>query len=128
MNRTKINFITITLYIFFLIGALLFGYLEHMVSFKAWIVYLVCLILMFIVGIVRAALLKSDKNKTIKSNTIRVVSVKPTEIIGKNVSTPSITDELPLVHVDNVDSKKVVIKLYKNKVLLTDSIGRIVGQ
>ena len=128
MNRTKINFITITLKIFFLIGALLFGYLEHMVSFKAWIVYLVCLILMFIVGIVRAALLKSDKNKTIKSNTIRVVSVKPTEIKGKNVSTPSITDELPLVHVDNVDSKKVVIKLYKSKVLLTDSIGRIVGQ
>ena len=129
MNRKKINSVTITLYILFLLGALLFGYLEHIwLTFKCWIVVIVCLSAMFIVGIVRAALLKADNKKVIEANTVRVVKVNPTKVEGNNVSNKSITDKLPLVHVDNVDSKEVVIKVYKNKVLLSDSIGTVIGQ
>lgn len=129
MNRKKINSVTITLYILFLLGALLFGYLEHIwLTFKCWIVVIVCLSAMFIVGIVRAALLKADNKKVIEANAVRVVKVNPTKVEGNNVSNKSITDKLPLVHVDNVDSKEVVIKVYKNKVLLSDSIGTVIGQ
>ena len=129
MNRKKINSVTITLYILFLLGALLFGYLEHIwLTFKCWIVVIVCLSAMFIVGIVRAALLKADNKKVIEANTVRVVKVNPTKVEGNNVSNKSITDKLPLVHVDNVDSKEVVIKVYKNKVLLSDSIGTVISE
>ena len=129
MNRKKINSVTITLYILFLIGALLFGYLEHLwLTFKCWIVVIVCLSAMFIVGIVRAALLKADNKKVIEANAVRVVKVNPTKVEGNNVSNKSITDELPLVHVDSVDPKKVIIKVYKNKVLLSDSIGTVISE
>ena len=67
MNRKSINFVTITLYIVFLVGAILFGYLNHTMNFPTWIVSLICLGAMFIVGIVRSCLLAKDKKNYINN-------------------------------------------------------------
>lgn len=126
MKRRSINLVTITLYIILALGALVFGYLEHMVQFKAWIGIMACLALMLILGIVRAALLKADNKKTIQANTVRVVNVQETQIKGEQDSNVTITDKLPLVHVDSVNEKQVVVSLHKDKSLLSDSISKVV--
>ena len=126
MKRKSINTVTITLYIIFLLGTILFAYLEHLVQFKAWIVATALFVAMLIVGILRAILLKVDNKRTIKANTVRVVNVKETKVEGKNASNVSITDKLPLVQVDSVDEKQVVVSLHKEKILLSDSISKVV--
>ena len=122
--RKKINTITIILYIIFLAAAVACAYFDAKITLPLWICSLGCLVIMLIIGIIRVVLLKKDKTNTIKSNATRVVSVQPTKIDG--VANKSITEELPLVHVDDVDEKKIVVSIYKNKSLATDSVGKVV--
>ena len=70
-------------------------------------------------------MLHKDKQNSIESQTIRDVTVAETKVEGNKNCCFSITDELPLVHVDNVDSNKIVISLYKEKSLLLDTISKI---
>lgn len=126
MKRKSINLVTITLYIILLVGAVVFAYLEHMVNFKAWIVCIACLVAMFLVGVIRAILLKADNKRTVKANAVRVVSVMETKIEGDRECNAIITEKLPLVHVDSVDEKKVIVSLHKEKSLLSDSISKVV--
>ena len=126
MKRKSINTVTITLYIIFLLGTILFAYLEHLVAFKAWIVATALFVAMLVVGILRAILLKVDNKKTIKANTVRVVNVQETKVEGDKAATVSITEKLPLVQVDSVDEKQVVVSLHKEKILLSDSISKVV--
>lgn len=129
--RKRINTVTIIIYIVFLIGAIGFGWYDVKTigaPLRGWPISLGCLVAMLLTGIIRSCLLLKDKKNTIEANAVRVVSVKPTRVEGEAIFNISATAELPLIHVDNVDSKLVLVKIYKNKSLLTDSVGKVVGQ
>ena len=126
MNRKKINAVTVTLYFVLLVATIAFAYVEHIVEFKAWIAAIVCFCAMLLVGIIRAIALKADKKKTIETNAIRVVNVAETKVEGDANVSLSVNTKLPLVHVDSVDEKKIVISLHKEKALPTDCVGKIV--
>ena len=126
--RRRINTITLILYFVFFAGAVFFGWYDVKTigsTFRAWPICVGCLLAMLITGIVRLCLLYKDKQNSIESQTIRDVTVAETKVEGNKNCCFSITDELPLVHVDNVDSNKIVISLYKEKSLLLDTISKI---
>ena len=121
----KVNAVTIPLYVLFAAGAITCGVLEHMIlTVKMWILVIVCLACMFIIGIIRAGLLKKARKNQVADNDFRVVNVQPTKVEGE--PTTNVNEPLPLIHVDNVNEKKVVVTLYKEKVLPTDCVGKVV--
>ena len=122
--RKAINTVTIILYVIFFIAAVVCGYLDTKLDLPLWIACVSSMAAMLVVGIIRHYLLKYEKAKAKKDNAVRVVKVQPTKVIGEEVN-HSITEKIPLIHVDNVDERKVVVSIYKEKVLATDSVGTI---
>lgn len=127
--RKKINVITITLFIIVSLAAIYFGWIDDARvaagEARTWPIAFILVGVALIIGIIRAILL-THANKVSLENAAEVRSVsidEATEVVDGNEIAPS--DKVTLVHVDDVEQGKVIIRIFKKQVALVDVTGKV---
>ena len=127
--RRKIDIITTTLFFVSAFFAVYFGWIDDDAAKarddRTWPICLALLGVTFVIGIVRFALLyKAYKDE--KENYIAVRSVTFVDTVEEeNGKLVEPKDKVTLVHVDTVAKDKVVVRVFKKSVPLTDCAGRV---
>lgn len=127
--RRKVNIVTTTLFIISAVAAVYFGWIDDDAvknkDDRTWPICLVLLGITFIIGIVRFALLyKAYKDE--KEEYIPVRSVTFDEAVEEEngvLSEPK--DKVALVHVDSVAKDRVIVRVFKKAVPLSDCAGKV---
>ena len=127
--RRKVNIVTTTLFIISAVAAVYFGWIDDDAvknkDDRTWPICLVLLGITFIIGIVRFALLyKAYKDE--KEEYIPVRSVTFDEAVEEEngvLSEPN--DKVALVHVDSVAKDRVIVRVFKKAVPLSDCAGKV---
>ena len=129
MNRRKINTVTITLFVICAIAAIVCAWMDHdrilSGDSRTYPYALGCVALTFVIGIVRFALLLKAR-KTEKAEYVPIRSVKlenGTEV--NNGVEQELVEKAVLIHTDNVDDDKVIVRVFKDQVPVVDYAGKV---
>ena len=127
--RRKVNIVTTTLFIISAVAAVYFGWIDDDAvknkDDRTWPICLILLGITFIIGVVRFALLyKAYKDE--KEEYVPVRSVTFDEAVEEEngvLSEPK--DKVALVHVDSVAKDRVIVRVFKKAVPLSDCAGKV---
>ena len=127
--RRKVNAVTITLFVLCSLAAIYFGWIDDEAAanqtFRTWPVCFGFLALAFLIGIIRFALL-AKVYKEEKENYVPVRSVTFEDaVVVENGVEKEDEDKVALVHVDDVAEDKVVVRVFKDGVTLSDCAGKV---
>ena len=127
--RKRVNFITITLFVLCSLAAIYFGWIDDEArlngTFRTWPICFGLLALAFLIGIIRFALLaKAYKEEKENYVPVRSVTFEDAVVVENGVEKED-ADKVVLVHVDEVEKDKVVVRVFKDGVTVSDCAGKV---
>ena len=127
--RKRVNFVTITLFVLCSLAAIYFGWIDDEArlngTFRTWPICFGLLALAFLIGIIRFALLaKAYKEEKENYVPVRSVTFEDAVVVENGVEKED-ADKVVLVHVDEVEKDKVVVRVFKDGVTVSDCAGKV---
>ena len=127
--RKRVNFVTITLFVLCSLAAIYFGWIDDEAklngTFRTWPICFGLLALAFLIGVIRFALLaKAYKEEKENYVPVRSVTFEDAVVVENGVEKED-ADKVVLVHVDEVEKDKVVVRVFKDGVTVSDCAGKV---
>ena len=127
--RKWVNFVTITLFVLCSLAAIYFGWIDDEAklngTFRTWPICFGLLALAFLIGVIRFALLaKAYKEEKENYVPVRSVTFEDAVVVENGVEKED-ADKVVLVHVDEVEKDKVVVRVFKDGVTVSDCAGKV---